>query len=284
MFCIAFTSGSWLIGYEGQVITSASMWFIPGHVYNRVACVCINTPNSNSELSSALSTTTTTITTIHLYIAQWPVPSRLLVNPLEVSDSTFVSPLLLTASLGKAPRKQLAAKSSARKTAVSCIWSLRCPLLTMLCRPQLVVWRSLIDSGLELSLFVKSDVTRSRPSCLSANFHSNDLFERLLRISRCVNCFIVDSHSLTVIVFRLIFASNLLPSWLFRKPPRLTSSRFSKIPILLLFTLNVSPSNPKIWLWLVDLEASGHERVSGLRLLYHYYIVLCLIWLTFVLR
>ncbi|TFK39434.1 hypothetical protein BDQ12DRAFT_681800 [Crucibulum laeve] len=41
---------------------------------------------------------------------------------------------------GKAPRKQLAAKSSARKTAVSALVFARCrSILTTLFRPQLVV-------------------------------------------------------------------------------------------------------------------------------------------------
>ena len=49
-----------------------------------------------------------------------------------------------------------------------------------------MVSRSLIVSGRELSPSVKSDVTKSRPSCSSASSPSNVLFVKLPRISRCV--------------------------------------------------------------------------------------------------
>ena len=91
---------------------------------------------------------------------------------------------------GKAPRKQLAAKSaksSARKTAVSIVYgfsSLGDLYLIFLCRPPLVVWRNPIVSGPEPWLFVKFVVTKNPLNCSFANSHSNDLFVKSLKISR----------------------------------------------------------------------------------------------------
>ena len=54
-------------------------------------------------------------------------------------------------------------------------------------RPRPAVSRSLIVSGPERSLSVKSGATRSPPSCSSASSPSSVSFVRSLRISRCVS-------------------------------------------------------------------------------------------------
>ena len=106
------------------------------------------------------------------------------------------------------------------------------------------VSRSLIDSALVPSLFVRSGVTRSRLSSLSESSHSKDLSVKLLRTSRSV--FISHYHCLMTRIpdpihaFRPISVSSPPPWWLFRKPPRPTLSLSLKIPTWLLSTRNVS--------------------------------------------
>ncbi len=63
------------------------------------------------------STTATLITTTTQHTQQWPELSKQLASPLVVSSSQPFLELHSMSSAGKAPRKQLAAKSAARKTA-----------------------------------------------------------------------------------------------------------------------------------------------------------------------
>ena len=72
-----------------------------------------------------------------------------------------------------------------------------------------------------LLLSVKFDVIRSLPSCSSVNFHSNAWFVKLRKTSNP------------------IFASNHLPSALFRNPLRLTSYPCLRTPTFAPSTLSV---------------------------------------------
>ena len=95
---------------------------------------------------------------------------------------------------GKAPRKQLATKA-ARKSA-----------------PAAGGVKSHTVTVQEPSLYVRSVVTKSLPTFLSASCPSSVLFVRLLRTSS------------------LIFASRDLPSWPYKNPPKLTLLAFSRTP------------------------------------------------------
>merc|ERR1712037_786286 len=88
----------------------------------------------------------------------------------------------------------------------------------------LEVLRSLTDTDLELSLCEKSDDTRSPLSFSSASSPSSVSSEKSRKISR------------------LIFASSLLLSELFRKLPKRTSSVFSKTQTCAPSTPSESPS------------------------------------------
>jgi len=111
--------------------------------------------------------------------------------------ATFAKCSKLIISLpGKAPRKQLATKA-ARKTAQVC-WSSSSSsspsaisdsnffVLFILSRPPLEVSRSPTDSAPVLSLYVKSEGTKSSPSSSSASSPSRGSFVRSLRTSRLV--------------------------------------------------------------------------------------------------
>ncbi|CAP39585.2 Protein CBG23442 [Caenorhabditis briggsae] len=123
--------------------------------------------------------------------------------------------------------KQTARKSTGGKAQESS-WPPRLPAN----RPQLPEEsRSHIVTAQEPSLFVRSDVTRSPLSSLSASCHSSVLFVRSPRISR------------------LTFASNLPLSWLFKSPLRLTSSDFSRTPTCAPSTPSESPSCQRTSNW-----------------------------------
>ena len=75
-----------------------------------------------SEFSPHPFTTLINNQTLKVYPYQWPVPNRQLASPPVVSSFVTVLNIELDAEgklAGKAPRKQLAAKSSARKTATT---------------------------------------------------------------------------------------------------------------------------------------------------------------------
>ena len=96
--------------------------------------------------------------------------------------------------------------------------------------PQLLVEsRSLTVIVPEPSLFVKSASTKSLLISWSVRHHSSVLSVKSLRISS------------------LIFVSNLLLSWPFKKLLRLTWSVFSRIPTCVPFTPSVLLSCPRIF-------------------------------------
>jgi hypothetical protein len=144
------------------------------HVYGAVAFVYILTLFEPQPPSFAPATTHST-----------PRPTNQPPLPMARTKQTARK-----STGGKAPRKQLAAKSaksSARKTAVSSVACLSLSLLLKLSyRPPLVVSRSPIVSGPELWLSVKSVVIKNPPSCSFVNSLSNDLFVKLLRTSRYI--------------------------------------------------------------------------------------------------
>ena len=90
-----------------------------------------------------------------------------------------------------------------------------------------MVSRSHTDTDQELSPSERSDDTRSPLSFSSESFPSSDSSEKSPRTSR------------------LIFDSSLPPSWLFRKPPRPTSSVSLKTPTCAPSTPSVSPLCPR---------------------------------------
>jgi len=110
----------------------------------------------------------------------------------HISSSRWWPPTHFLRSVGKAPRKQLASKSAARKTASvsisqsAIVISLWTQLVSSRTLPE--ASRSLIVSGLELSLFVRLDVIRSPPSCSSASCHSNVSCVRSPKTSKYVAC------------------------------------------------------------------------------------------------
>ena len=112
---------------------------------------------------------------------------------------------------GKAPRKQLAAKSQARKTAAVCVnlfLFLKENVSYCFNRLQLVVLRSLTVSGPELSLFVKSVGIKSLRNFSSASFPSSVLFVRSLKTSRFVipaTCATIFHTNFSVTSDRLAF-------------------------------------------------------------------------------
>jgi hypothetical protein len=166
---------------------------------------------------------------------------------------------------GKAPRKQLAAKSSARKTAVCRPHSTNRVFsdFDIFPRPLQVVSRSPIVSAQEPSPSVKSDVTKSQRSSSFANSPSNVSFVKLRKISRFAsfsNMFLPRLLMNKISSTRLIFASNHLPSWLYKKPLRLTLSHYSKTRTWLLSTPSVLLSNRKILLSLAGYGERGHRR------------------------
>ena len=133
--------------------------------------------------------------------------SKLPASPLVVSTSIQTTSLVARLNglffLGKAPRKQLAAKSQARKTAAVRVlfFVVFTSSLVWFSRPQLVVSRSLIVSGLVPSLFVRFVGTRSRRSSSSASSPSNVLFVRSLRTSRYAPFVVLAVyHSLTYLL------------------------------------------------------------------------------------
>ena len=87
-------------------------------------------------------------------------------------------------------------------------------------RPRPEASRSLTGTGQELSLFVRSDVTRRAPSSSSENSPSSVWFVRSPRTSRP------------------ICVSRALPSWLSRRLPKLTWLVSSR-------TLTCAPSTPR---------------------------------------
>ena len=99
---------------------------------------------------------------------------------------------------------------------------------------------------------------------------STELLIRKLPFQRLVREIAQDFKvSPTLLVFpyrtdmaiRLIFASNHPPSWLCKKPLRLTLSHYSKTLTWLPFTPSALPSNPKILLWLVGCGESDHKEL-----------------------
>ena len=88
----------------------------------------------------------------------------------------------------------------------------------------LVVSKSLTDTDLVPSLFVRSEDTKSLLSSWSESFHSSYLSEKSPKTSR------------------LTWDSRDLPSWLFRRPPRPTLLVFSRIPTWPPSTPRESPS------------------------------------------
>ena len=158
---------------------------------------------------------------------QWPVQNKLLVN-LPVARR------LVNNWLPSLPSRRL----------VKLLWVPSCLAFSSSLKPfyrlPLVVWRSPIVSGPELSLFVKFVVIKNPPNCLFANSPFNDLFVKLLRTSRYAFSF-YDSFSIHWLIrcFRLISASNRRPSWLYRKLLKHTLSHCSRIPTWLPSTLSV---------------------------------------------
>lgn len=107
---------------------------------------------------------------------------------------------------------------------------------------------------------MRSVGTRRALSCSSASCPSSVWFVKSRRTSRCVD-FVVNGllHLLTSSLYRRTCASNPLPSWLSRRPPRHTSSRSSRTPTLPPSTPSVSPSSRRISLLLVVSVASAHN-------------------------
>jgi hypothetical protein len=98
----------------------------------------------------------------------------------------------LTLPIGKAPRKQLASKSAARKTATVSTSSLLCPSQcsyhdsSLVFRTLLEESRNLIASGPVPLLSVRLGATRNPQSFSSASSPSNVSFEKSLKTSRYV--------------------------------------------------------------------------------------------------
>ena len=119
--------------------------------------------------------------------------------------------VLIHLAIGKAPRKQLAAKSAARKTAVRLIFlSFLLDLLLTRhnTRLQLVAWRSPIASAPEPSLFVRSGGIRNQQNSSSANSPSNVLSVKSHRISKSVLPFFIF---LTIVDNTLLADGPALP-------------------------------------------------------------------------
>jgi hypothetical protein len=163
---------------------------------------------------------------------------------------------------GKAPRKQLASKSSAaRKTAVS-IRPL-CHSATLLIPPKAAAGGVKKPHRFRPGTVALREIRRYQKS--------TELLIRKLPFQRLVREIAQDfkaSHTSelmsphrTDIAIRLIFASNHPPSWLCKKPLRLTLSHYSKTLTWLPSTPSALPSNPKILLWLVGCGESGHEEL-----------------------
>ena len=175
---------------------------------------------------------------------------------------------------GKAPRKQLAAKSaksSARKTAVSIA---HCFSLSHYFN---YLFFFFLNAGRrwwceETPSFQARNCGSSWNSSLS-KIHRIAYSQTPLPTTCSWNCsrfqgklFIYDSFRefiIDSIVFflkkRLISASNRRPSWLYRKPLKHTSSHCSRIPIWLPSMPSVWRSSPRILLSLVDWGANGHS-------------------------
>merc|ERR1711931_975 len=107
-----------------------------------------------------------------------------------------------------------------------------------------VVSKSHIDSDQEPSLSEKSDDTKNPLNCSSESFHSSDWSEKLPRISKPIS----DSRA--------------LPSWLFKKPPKLTWSASSKTPTCAPSTPRESPLCQKISNWLDESEENELEKLT----------------------
>merc|ERR1712024_89111 len=99
-----------------------------------------------------------------------------------------------------------------------------------------VVSKSHTDSDQEPSLSERSDDTKNPLNCSSESFHSSDWSEKLPRISKPIS----DSRA--------------LPSWLFKKPPKLTWSASLKTPTCAPSTPRGSPLCQKISNWLDESE------------------------------
>ena len=133
------------------------------------ARVCIYSAYFVNSNSSSLAFSH--LTTDHITLYRWLVPSKLLAN------------LLVARRPVNSWRPSLPSRPLVKLQWVSGL-VLLVLLLKLLYRLLLVVWRNPIVLGPELSLFVKFVVTKSQRSCLFVNFLSNGLFVRLLRISR----------------------------------------------------------------------------------------------------
>ena len=136
-------------------------------------------------------------------------------------------------------------------------------------RPQLVVSRSPIASGPELSPSVKSGGTKSRLSSSSASSPSNVSSVKSPRTSR----YAAEKpfHSTTrsdSTLSRPISASSPLPSWPSRRPLRLTSSPSSRTPTWPLSTQSVLPSSPRISPLLAGYAESVHRFLLFISLIW----------------
>ena len=124
-------------------------------------------------------------------------------------------------------------------------------------RLPLVVSRSLTVSVPEPSLFVKSEGTRSPLSSSFASSPSNVLFVKSLRISRSVFSeppLLQDESAILMTPLRSyltpcrpISVSSPPLSWPFRKPPKPTSSLYSR-------TLTLQPSTPSVLLCMLSFS------------------------------
>ena len=100
--------------------------------------------------------------------------------------------------------------------------------------------------GLGLIKFVKSDGTKSQPNYSFVNSPSNS-FEKSHKISKYTSLPFQQSLAMLNVIFsRLTSDSNHPPSWLYKKPLKLTSFLSSKTLISPPSTLSVSLSNLKI--------------------------------------
>ena len=103
--------------------------------------------------------------------------------------------------------------------------------------------RNPIVTGLVQSLFVRSVVTRNRPSCWSASCPSSVLCEKSLRI------------------LRPICDSRVLLWWLFKRPARLTLLVCLKTPTCAPSTPSASPSCPRTFSWPAESAENEHKRI-----------------------